>query len=108
MWPIAAHGSVSGMTTSVTTRRQPAPDRRSAGHIASAGVPLLALTCLLCAGVPAASAAPASPDSSGCSATLARAAVWPGTFADRTGVHRVHSDGFDSYLAAQPPCAVRQ
>jgi hypothetical protein len=108
MWPIAPRGSVFGMTTPVTTRRQPSPHRRSAGRIASAGVPLLALTCLLCAGVPAASATPASPVPSGCSATLDRDAVWPGTFADRTGVHRVHSDGFDSYLAAQPPCAVRQ
>jgi hypothetical protein len=106
MWSAGPRGSVSGMTTSSITRPQPSLRQRFPRRLAPAGVPLVAVACLLLsAGVSAASSDPASPDPAGCSATLARAAVWPGTFTDPNGTHRIYSDAYDTYLAHRAPCA---
>jgi hypothetical protein len=108
MWPRVPHGTVSGMTTSTNSRTQPAFARRFDRRLATAGLPLVATASLLLGGVSAASAAPVSSDPTGCSATLARAAAWPGSFSDRTGTHRISSDAYYSYLLRQPSCAVIQ
>jgi len=66
---------------------------------------LVAVPGLLVIGASPASASPTVVDPSGCAALLAQAEVWPGTFSTSEGTVRLFSDGYFSFLLAQPPCA---
>jgi hypothetical protein len=80
--------------------RRPLPSRWAA-----AGVTLVALIFQIVTGTSVASAAPAMVDPAGCSATLGRAAVWPGTVSGSTGTRRVFSDAYYTHLLRDPACA---
>lgn len=79
--------------------RRPLPRRTALG-----GMLVLALCSLLHTGTPAAAASGVA-DPVACSATLARAAAWPGTVADAAGTRRVFSDAYYTNLLSRPACA---
>lgn len=69
-------------------------------------VPVVATLAVLLLAPSAAVADPPALNRDECVTLLANATIWPGGFEDASGTqHRLVSDGYTSYLSAQPPCS---